>query len=66
MSKFRPILSHINPPVYKLAKFLSPLTVNDGTAKYSFSFAKEVINFDQNLFMAGLDVESLFTNISVF
>ena len=31
--------------------------------KDSFSFAKEVTNFDSSLFMASLDVESLFTNI---
>jgi len=67
--KFRPILSAINTPVYKLAKFLvpilSPLTVNDYTVKDSFTFAKEVVNFDHNLFMASLDVESLFTNIPI-
>ena len=65
--QFRPILSAINIPVYKLAKYLvpilSPLTVNDYTVKDSFTLAKEVINFDHNLFMASLDVESLFTNI---
>ena len=67
--QFRPILSAINTPVYKLAKYLvpilSPLTVDDYTVKDSFTFAKEVINFDHNLFMASLDVESLFTNILV-
>ena len=67
--KFQPILSAINTPVYKLAKYLvpilSPLTVNDYTVKYSFTFAKEVINFDHNFFMASLDVESLFTNIPI-
>ena len=65
--KFRPILSGIGTPVYKLAKclvpILSPLTVKDYTAKNSFSFAKEVANFDHNLFMASLDVESLFTSM---
>ena len=35
------------------------------TVKDSFTFAKEVIKFDHNLFMASLDVESLFTNIPV-
>ena len=67
--QFRPILSAINTPVYKLAKYLVPilslLTVNDYTVKDSFTFAKEVLNFDHNLFMASLDVESLFTNIPV-
>ena len=66
---FRPILSAINTPVDKLAKYLvpilSPLTVNDYTVKDSFTFAKQVINFDHNLFMASLDVELLFTNILI-
>ena len=44
---------------------MSPLTVDDYTVKDSFTFAKEVINFDHNLFMASQDVESLFTNIPV-
>ena len=57
--QFRPILSAINTPVYNL------LTVNHYTVKIYFTFAKEVINFDHNLFMASLDVESLFTNIPV-
>ena len=56
-------------PVYKLAQFLisflSRLAVNDYTVKVSFSFAKEVINFDHNLSMASLVVESLFTNIPI-
>ena len=59
----------IGTPVYILAKYLvpilSPLTVNDYTVKGSFTFAKEVINFDHNLFMPSLEVESLFTNIPV-
>ena len=67
--QFQPILSAINTTVYKLAKYLvpilPPLTVNDYTAKGSFTFAKEVINFDHNLFMVSLDVESLFTNIPI-
>ena len=67
MPKFRPILSAINTPGYKLAKFLvpilEPLTHNDYTVHDSFTFAKEVTSFDSSLFMASLDVESLFTNI---
>ena len=46
-----------------MVPILSPLIVDDYTVKDSFTFAKEVINFDHNLFMASLDVESLFTNI---
>ena len=42
---------------------LEPITTNQFTIKYSFEFAKEVIEQDSGLFMASLDVESLFTNI---
>ena len=45
-----------------MVPILSPLTVNDYTVKDSFTFAKEVINFDHNLFVASLNVKSLFTN----
>jgi len=65
--KFRPILSAINTPAYKLAKYLvpilSPLTSNEYTVKDSFSFSKELSTFSSSLYMASLDVESLFTNI---
>ena len=65
--KFRPILSVINTPGYNLAKFLmrilEALTHNEFTVKDSFSFAKEITKYDSSLFMASLDVESLFTNI---
>ena len=33
--------------------------------KNSFDFAEEVVNYDHNLYMASLDVESLFTNITL-
>ena len=65
--KFRPILSAINTPTYLLAKYLkpilSPLTTDKFTVKNSFDFAGEAVNYDHNLYMASLDVESLFTNI---
>ena len=64
---FRPILSAIGTPTYKLAKFcdqlLKPLTNNEYTIKDSFSFAKEVLEFDASLFMASFDIKSLLTNI---
>ena len=67
MPKFRPILSAINIPRYNLAKFLipilEPLTHNEFTVKDSFSFAEEITKYDSSLFMASLNVESLFTNI---
>ena len=65
--KFRPILSAINTPIYSLAKclnrILSPLTSDEFTVKNSFNFAEKVVNYDHNLHMANLDVESLSTNI---
>ena len=42
---------------------LEPLAHNEFTVKDSFSFAKEITKYDSSLFMASLDVESLFTNI---
>ena len=54
-------------PTYKLAKyllpFLTPLTQNEYTVTDSFHFADEICKQDPNLYMAGLDVDSLFTNI---
>ena len=64
---FRPILSAIGTPAYKLPKFwdqlLKPLTNNEYLIKDSFSFAKEALEFDASLFMASFDIKSLFTNI---
>ena len=64
---FRPILSAIGTPTYKLAKyllpFLTPLTQNEYTVTDSFHFAEEICKQDPNLYMASLDVNSLFTNI---
>ena len=64
---FRPILSAIGTPTYKLAKyllpFLTPLTQNEYTVINSFHFAEEICKQDPNLYMSSLDVDSLFTNI---
>ena len=61
---FRPILSAIGTLTYKLAKFcgqlLKPLTNNEYTIKNSFSFAKEVLEFDSSLFMASFDIKPLY------
>ena len=63
----RQILSAIDTPTYKLAKFcnklLKPITTNEYTTKDSFSFVKQVEEFDPNLVMASFDVKLLFTNI---
>ena len=52
-----------------LAKYLnpilSPITTKEFTVKNSFDFAEENVNYDHNLYIAGLEVESLFTNISL-
>ena len=67
LPKFRPIVSMIGTPTYKLSKFLVPLiapvTTNEYTVEDSFAFAKEVVDYDSTLFMSSLDVTSLFTNI---
>ena len=64
---FRPVMSAIKTPTYKLPKFLVPLlepiTTNMYTVRSSFEFAKEIADQDPELFMTSLDVESLFTNI---
>ena len=60
-------LSAIGTSTYNLAKFLvtclSPITVNKFTIKDSFCFAETIRDQNHNLFMASLDVDSLFTNI---
>ena len=64
---FRPILSAIGTPSYKLAKFLVPkissVTFNEFTVKGYFAFAEEIVHQDSKLFMGSFDVDSLFTNI---
>ena len=64
---FRPILSAIDTPTYKLAKFLLKLLIPSAANEYavtdSFHFAEEICQQDSNLHMASLDVDSLFTNI---
>ena len=56
-------------PTYNLTKFcdqiLKPLTSNDYTTKDSFSFAKEVLDFNASCFMASFNIKSLFTNMSL-
>ena len=64
---FWPILSALNTPTYKLAKFLvpilKPLTTNEFTLKDSFHFAEEIVNQQHYLFMCSLGVDSLLTYI---
>ena len=67
LPKFRPILSAINIPGYKIAKFLililQPLTHNEFTIKDSFSFAKEITMYNSSLCMVSLHAKSSFTYI---
>ena len=67
LPSFRPILSAIGTPTYKLSKFLvpmlEPLTANEYTIKDSFTFTEQLQSFDSKLVMASFDMESLFTNI---
>ena len=62
---FRPILSAIGAPSYKLAKFLVPklssITFNEFTVKVSFVFAEEIVHQDAKLFMGIVNVDSLLT-----
>ena len=67
---FRPILSaYLQTPTYKLAKFLlpilKPLTANEFTVKNSFHFVEEIVDQQHDQFMGSLDVDFLFTNISL-
>ena len=61
--KFRPILSTIGTPTYKLAKFLvlilSPLTSNEFLVHDSFSFADEVSSFCSDHFMGSLKMSKV-------
>ena len=64
---FRPILSSINTPPYRLAKFfvpvLSNLTQNKFILKDSFEFPDDIRKQNADLFMPSFDIDSLFTNL---
>ena len=66
---FRPILSALQTPTYKLAKslvsVLEPLANIKYTVKDSFNFATKIVEQDSSNFMGSLDIGSLFTNISL-
>ena len=67
LPKYRPIISQIGSPTYKIAKFLlsfvQPFTTNEYTVKDTFHFVSMLDDKDHRLVMGSLDVESLFTNI---
>ena len=64
---FRPILSAIGTPTYKLEKCLVPLlsdiTQNEFTVKDSLTFANEILTQDSDLCMGRLNADALFTKI---
>ena len=63
----RLIISAIDNPRYKLAKFLVPvlsdITQNEYTVKNLFTFVDEILTQGSDLYMARLDVDAWFTNI---
>ena len=63
----RPILSALDTPSYRLAKYLvpilSPLTSNEHVTKDSFTFAANIREQNHEHFMTSFDIDSLFTNI---
>ena len=65
--KLRLILSALKTGTYKWANVFVPLlrhlTSNEFTLKNSFEFAKIIYEQDAGLFMASLNVNSLFTNV---
>ena len=67
LPKYRPIISQIGSSTYKIAKFLLPFiephTKNEYTVRDTFHFVSMLDEKDHHLFMASLDVDSLFTNI---
>ena len=67
LTPFKPILSAIGTPTYKLAKFVVPvlsnITQNEFTVKDSFTFVDEILTQDRYLCMASLDIDPLFANI---
>ena len=69
LTPFKPILSAIGTPTYKLAKLLVPvlsdITQNEFTVTDSFTFVDEILTQNRDLYMASLDVDALFTNIGL-
>ena len=62
---FRPILSAIDTPTYKLSKLLVPvlpdIMQNEFTVKESFAFVDKILTQNSDLYMGSLDVDALFT-----
>ena len=66
----RPILAAYNSPNFHIAKFLVPLlshlTSNRFSLHNSSSFVPDILEQNTNSFMVSFDVQSLFTNGSIF
>ena len=64
---FGPILSALQTPTCKFAKYLvsilEPLTNNKYRVKDLFDFASEIVEQVSSNFIGSLDIDSLFTNI---
>ena len=63
---FRPVLTALQTPTYKLSKhlvtILEPLTTNKHKVNNSFNFVTEIVEQDSGNFIETLDSDSLFTN----
>lgn len=64
-----PVLSASETPSYKVAKFLVPklssIMFNEFTVKYYFASAEEIEHKESKPFMGSLDIDSLFTDITL-
>ena len=66
---FGPLLSFLQSPTYRLEKYLvpilDPLTTNKYVVKNSLNFTTEILEQDSSDFKKSLDIDSLFTNITL-
>ena len=64
-------MSALNAPTYSLQTCevfsvnFKPLTTNEFTVKDSFYFAEEIVNKQPDFFIGSLDVDSLYSNITL-
>ena len=67
LPNYRPIISQIGSPTYKIAKylvdFISTITKNEYTFRDSFEFVSMIDKQDHNSFKCSFDIDSLFTNV---
>ena len=69
LPNYRPIISQIGSPIYKIAKylldFISSITKNEYMLKDSFEFVSMSNKQDHNFFMCSFEIDSLFMNVSL-